>query len=141
MPLKFGDVVVARFRLQHAWGSSLSMPRPCLVIRDDGAQIEVAYGTSAPEYTERYNAQIVRHEAGEVGAWPAGAFLLRRLHVLPNTPDFFPEGANAVARLSQAQRGRARRALDEMAALEKWESPKHATAWRAELRTTRVGPL
>ena len=134
MPLEFGDVVIARFSLQHAWGSSLSLPRPCLVIRDGETRIEVACGTSSPEHVERYNAQVIRHYAGEVGAWPPGAFLLRRRLVLPKTPEFFPQGADAVAAISEVQRARARRAIEEMAALEKWEAGRCAGAWRAELR-------
>jgi len=134
MPLNFGDIVIARFRLQHAWGESLCMPRPCLVIRDMGGEIQVACGSSVPEYCERYNAQIIRHEAGEIGGWRPGVFLLRRLLILPNTGEFFPEGAVAVAALSEPDRARAQRALDEMSALEKWEVTRHAGSWRAERR-------
>ncbi len=132
MPLEFGDIVIARFPWENERGSTQSRARPCLVIRDMGTQVEVAYGTTSPEYCERYNAQFIRHDAGEIGGWRPGAFVLRRRRLLPKTREFFPEGTAAVARLSEAKCARAYRAIEEMAALEKWET-RHGGARRAEL--------
>ena len=132
MPLQLGDVVIARFPWEDEDRATRSRPRPCLVIDEGVDWIEVAYGTSSPDYTERYNAQIIRHDAGEIGAWPPGAFVLRRRRILPKTREFFPEGVAAVATLSEAKRARAQRALEEIAALEKWETAKHGSARRTE---------
>ena len=117
-----GDVVIARFPWETQGSDTKSIPRPCLVIQDFEHGTEVAYGTTSPDYVDVNNAQIIKTEPGEAGQYVPAAFILYRRRVLPKTPHFFPHGGRVIGRLSEDKCARVERVIEEIAAMEKWET-------------------